>query len=132
MALKGLVTWRWWIERGWRRISQKAAYESRATSVKRRHASKRMASCLWQSDAHSGWRTPTKASTLCRRWRIDIPAADRIDFIALSDEMALSPYFEQLVLQRRRTPGVDLVSRLLRTNCGAAASLGANQARLGR
>lgn len=66
---------------------------------------------------------------------MDIPAADRGDFIAWSDELAtfigapmpsleqvrrartsllaMCGYFEQLVEKRRRAPGRDLVSRLL-------------------
>ena len=67
---------------------------------------------------------------------MDIPAADRGDFIAWSDDLAtfigapmpsleqarrartsllaMTGYFEHLVPERRRTPGDDLVRRLLR------------------
>lgn len=67
---------------------------------------------------------------------MDIPASDRSDFIAWSDDLAgfigstlpsleqarraqtsllaMSGYFERLVPQRRAAPGDDLVSRLLR------------------
>ncbi|MBT2332776.1 cytochrome P450 [Variovorax paradoxus] len=76
---------------------------------------------------------------------MDIPAADRGDFIAWSDDLAafigapvpsldqarrartsllaMSAYFEQLVPQRRHAPGDDLVSRLLRAE--AAGDIGA-------
>jgi len=78
---------------------------------------------------------------------MDIPAADRGDFIAWSDDLAafigapmpsleqarrartsllaMSGYFEQLVPQRRRTPGDDLVSRLLRAEAGGDIRAGA-------
>ena len=78
---------------------------------------------------------------------MDIPAADRGDFIAWSDDLAtfigaplpsleqarrartsllaMSGYFEQLVPQRRRTPGDDLVSRLLRAEAAGDIQPGA-------
>ncbi len=78
---------------------------------------------------------------------MDIPVADRFDFIAWSDDLAtfigspmpsleqarrarssllaMSAYFEELVLQRRRTPGDDLVSRLLRAEAAGDIQPGA-------
>ncbi|HWI10003.1 MAG TPA: cytochrome P450, partial [Burkholderiaceae bacterium] len=78
---------------------------------------------------------------------MDIPAADRGDFIAWSDDLAsfigaplpshdrarraqasllaMSGYFERLVAQRRDAPGDDLVSRLLRAETAGDIRSGA-------
>ncbi|MDM0056821.1 cytochrome P450 [Variovorax fucosicus] len=78
---------------------------------------------------------------------MDIPAADRGDFIAWSDDLAtfigapipsleqarrartsllaMSGYFEQLVPQRRHASGDDLVSRLLRAEAAGDIQPGA-------
>ena len=78
---------------------------------------------------------------------MDIPAADRGDFIAWSDDLAafigapmpsleqarrartsllaMSGYFEQLAPQRRRAAGDDLVSRLLRAEAAGDIQPGA-------
>ncbi len=78
---------------------------------------------------------------------MDIPASDRSEFIAWSDDLAafigstlpsleqarraqtsllaMSDYFERLVPQRRRAPGDDLVSRLLRAETAGDIRSGA-------